>query len=296
MNSSMEPQKMRPRLFLLLLWLVSIQSRGARGVDSAWVAQPPVLDGVVSQGEWDRAKQRTMLQHGWVFFQHDSTTLYVLIDLVEDTRNDPVQTGAPWGDYLSLNVDKDRNRAVTPNVDVSYGLYPGRYDLGVQTYVRPNAWTGLRPTAARLGAGFGPSTDSPTAHRIWEISIPLAEAGAALGQTVRLGIRVHSQTPAFDEVFPADGSRDLSNLLEVSLKGPQIAVATNTVEVRERFQVISAFGDRDRYQLTLTQPGPLKLRAVWRGTATEFALILNGPGQTGYYARKDGPSPLEIDF
>jgi hypothetical protein len=79
-------------------------------------------------------------------------------------------------------------------------------------------------------------------------------------------------------------------------KLPQVSLGTTVAHVRERFHVISAFGNRDRYQLTLTQAGRLKLRAVWKGTAQTLALILNGPGQTGYYARKDGRSPLEIDF
>jgi hypothetical protein len=38
------------------------------------------------------------------------------------------------------------------------------------------------------------------------------------------------------------------------------------------------------------------MRAAWTGSAERLTLILNGPGQTGYYDRKDGASPLEIDF
>jgi hypothetical protein len=82
----------------------------------------------------------------------------------------------------------------------------------------------------------------------------------------------------------------------VYLSNAGASARTTVTQVRERFHVSSAFGDRDRYQLTLTQPGRLKLRAIWKGTAEMLALILNGPGQTGYYARKDGRSPLEIDF
>lgn len=71
---------------------------------------------------------------------------------------------------------------------------------------------------------------------------------------------------------------------------------TTIATVKENFQVGSVFGDRDRYKLTLQQPGHLKLRVIWRGTAKELALILNGPGQVGSYARKDGTSPLDIEF
>lgn len=53
--------------------------------------------------------------------------------------------------------------------------------------------------------------------------------------------------------------------------------------------------DRQVFKFTLDVPGSLRVRATWSG-ASSLALILNGPGQTGYYARQDGGSPLAIDF
>ncbi len=53
--------------------------------------------------------------------------------------------------------------------------------------------------------------------------------------------------------------------------------------------------DRQVFTFTLDAPGALRARATWSG-AQRLALILNGPGQTGYYARQDGDSPLSIDF
>ncbi len=38
------------------------------------------------------------------------------------------------------------------------------------------------------------------------------------------------------------------------------------------------------------------MQAIWAGSARNLALILNGPGQTGYYARQDGGSPLALEF
>jgi hypothetical protein len=125
----------------------------------------------------------------------------------------------------------------------------------------------------------------------------LSETRSRLGRTIRLGIRTHSQTPRFDDAFPADLSQSFASLLEVSLPPLAVRPVPGTVaKVRERFHVNRAFGDRDDYDLTLTRPGRLRLRAVWRGTAASLALILNGPGQVGYYARKDGGTPLAIDF
>lgn len=43
-------------------------------------------------------------------------------------------------------------------------------------------------------------------------------------------------------------------------------------------------------------PGRIEVTAEWTGTADSLALILNGPGQTQSYARKDGRSPLSLSF
>jgi len=53
--------------------------------------------------------------------------------------------------------------------------------------------------------------------------------------------------------------------------------------------------DRQVFTVTLDAAGALRARATWSG-ADRLALILNGPGQTGYYAREDGSSPLSLAF
>ena len=53
---------------------------------------------------------------------------------------------------------------------------------------------------------------------------------------------------------------------------------------------------RETVEFTVTAAGRLQARAEWTGSATRLALILNGPGQVGYYARQDGPSPLVLSF
>ena len=50
------------------------------------------------------------------------------------------------------------------------------------------------------------------------------------------------------------------------------------------------------YHIRVVQPGTIKVRATWTGTQSNLALIINGPGQVGYYARKDGSSPLEVIY
>jgi hypothetical protein len=54
--------------------------------------------------------------------------------------------------------------------------------------------------------------------------------------------------------------------------------------------------DREVIELEITAAGKLEAEAEWTGTADKVAIILNGPGQTQYYARKDGRSPLSIAF
>jgi hypothetical protein len=53
--------------------------------------------------------------------------------------------------------------------------------------------------------------------------------------------------------------------------------------------------DRNEITMTLDASGTLRVRATWDGDQ-RLALILNGPGQTGYYARNDGGSPLALSF
>jgi len=73
------------------------------------------------------------------------------------------------------------------------------------------------------------------------------------------------------------------------------ALATEQVAHRIPFQLSAKFGDRKTYSFAVTAPGRVALRARWSGGAP-LALILNGPGQTGYHVRKDGSSPLKAVY
>ncbi len=50
------------------------------------------------------------------------------------------------------------------------------------------------------------------------------------------------------------------------------------------------------YHLRLTEAGWIKVNASWTGTQTNLALIINGPGQSSYYARQDGPTGLSVAY
>jgi len=53
---------------------------------------------------------------------------------------------------------------------------------------------------------------------------------------------------------------------------------------------------REVVEFNVTAPGRIEVKAEWSGTASSLALILNGPGRTQYYGRKDGASPLNLSF
>jgi hypothetical protein len=46
----------------------------------------------------------------------------------------------------------------------------------------------------------------------------------------------------------------------------------------------------------LSGPGDLTGTATWSGSPASMSMIINGPGKTGYYARSDGASPLDVDY
>ncbi len=64
----------------------------------------------------------------------------------------------------------------------------------------------------------------------------------------------------------------------------------------QAFRVDTARGDRTVAEVTVLRPGRIRVQVIWSGSARSLALILNGPGQTGYYARRDGSSPLVVEF
>lgn len=59
-------------------------------------------------------------------------------------------------------------------------------------------------------------------------------------------------------------------------------------------EIGSEFGARAVFPIDITCPGRIEATAFWSGTAERLALILNGPGQVGYFDRADGASPLTV--
>lgn len=189
----------------------------ATHIQSTWTAKPVVADGVCRTGEWSQPKLGVKLQHGWLLVQNDSESLYLLIDLTGDTIRDQQRDEPPFGDYMSLSFDVDLDGKITPNVDISFGRYPGRSEFGYQYYVRAAAWTGLQRSEAAFTPGFGHSLGYASPHRFWEVSVPLSEIGAQMGGTARIGLQTSSPNPGFTDYQPSDFTRDFSGLIEIKL-------------------------------------------------------------------------------
>jgi hypothetical protein len=189
--------------------------------ESVFPAYPPEIDGIFSEGEWNDASS-IELNHGYLLVQNDASNLYLMVDLIGDTHEDPPLTEAPWGDYFWLSFDVNIDGIITSQVDINYATYPGSHILGKSNYLGPNEWTTLTGTRSQLGAGFGPSINSQTSHRIWEFAISLSEIGAVPNGLVRIGLRTYSQEPSFTDDNPPGFSADFADLMEIALATAQI--------------------------------------------------------------------------
>ena len=109
-------------------------------IKSSWAGTPISLDDQLEDAVWSGAQDNKMkFDGGFMLAKNDAKYLYVVLDVVKDTHNDP-----GTGDYFWFTFDRNRNRAITPNYDVNYGNYPGNPNkMGRQYYKGAGRWTGL---------------------------------------------------------------------------------------------------------------------------------------------------------
>jgi hypothetical protein len=168
---------------LLALWAAP-HARADVEITRCWAATAPVIDGVVSAGEWNSATATTISSGGINYAQmrtmNDGSYLYVLLDVYRETVNDPMwQSASSPGDYYYLYIDKDLNYAVTPNVDFFYSPSVDGRVLVKSVMLSQTSWTGVQAVNTNsLGArGFGTSFNSSVKHRIYEFRLSLSELG-----------------------------------------------------------------------------------------------------------------------
>jgi hypothetical protein len=176
-----------------------------------WAASVPVIDGVVSPGEWTGA-QVTPLVHGQLRTMNDAAFLYVLLDVIDDTVNDPTSGSGP-ADSFVMAFDVDLNFGVTPNTDLIYDACQDSRSFIKAYYLGGNAFTGCQNTdpATQGTPGFGPTPASGISHRFWEFRLLFSEIGVdpstwttSSGGVphVRVNVGTVSANPSFSSAQP----------------------------------------------------------------------------------------------
>ncbi len=179
---------------------------------TGFTSSAPTIDGVYAINEWSAARLVRDIPNGKIYFMNDTEKLYLLIDLVSDTTDDPPLALSPWGDYFWLSVDVNDNAVIDANVDIQYVR-----DGDVRFYTGPGTWTGTSASTSEAAGGFGATPDESTPHRIWEFGLRFDEIDAGAGQPVRIGLRTYSQTPSFQDDTPIGFTVDFSDLMEITL-------------------------------------------------------------------------------
>src|SRR5664279_4172655 len=218
------PSRISAGVFVITALAASLSAPTARAdveIARRWCATAPVINGTVSAGEWTSATA-TPIGHGEMRTMNDGSYLYVLLDVVDDTTADNILTGPFSGDFFTLDIDKDLNHAVTPNVDFTYATCQDGRTFVKSTRLNQFASTGCQAVNTNsLGArGFGPTFNSATPHRFWEFRLSFDElgvdpttwttSGGAIPK-VRMNVCVFSLNPSFtscqpDNTFSPDNS------------------------------------------------------------------------------------------
>ncbi len=262
---------------------------------SVWAASPPSIDGSIAFGEWTNTGQIN-LPHGYVTVANDNMRLYFLINLLGDSGDD---TGSS-ADYFWLSFDKNKDGAITPNVDLNYGLTNNTGNLRYQYYLGASSWTGLQPnTFSSRARGFGcffadgslsisafPFRFSCSRHRVWELAIDLSELGVSPGQTVKFGLRTHSPTPAFTDNSPGNFYNNFSSLHTITLAGTGLLRSHPLAQVDledDAVELTQAIQDRDN-----TLPLVQDKRTVARVYAETSGLFISQPVKVYLYGSRGG--------
>jgi hypothetical protein len=83
----------------------------------------------------------------------------------------------------------------------------------------------------------------------------------------------------------------------VCLVGLGLTILAATVEAKTEsraFTLGGQSGTRQEFEFTVRAEGAIRVEARWTGSAARLTVILNGPGQTGYYQRREGGSPVAV--
>lgn len=183
----------------------------------------PRIDGALDHNEWT-IQNRVEFEQGFITFLNNDQTLFVLIDLLEDTTADPINS---THDTFRLIFDVDGNEAATTSVDLVYTMKNARE---LRYGALPNLVLGVDPIFSSVATGFdcyladgslvsspASSTTSCDKHRLWEVAIDFDELQASQGDVVRMGLEVASANPSFLTQLPPNPLTDMHGFIEITL-------------------------------------------------------------------------------
>jgi len=201
-------------------------------IKSKWAAIPINLKDRLDEESWSGATESQMtIPGGYLLAKNDAKYLYIALDMVEDTHNDP-----GTDDYFWFSFDRNGNRAITPNYDVNYGIYRGQPNkMGRQFYLGAGRWTALlnEVSKSECRIAFQASPNSSTPHRIWKIRFKLNDIRVNqwwwwLSSYARFGLRVHSATPDFNYDSPVNFYQSFTNLHTVYFSRKPVISSSDT--------------------------------------------------------------------
>ncbi len=201
---------------------------------ASYAEWPPAIDGAIEGGEWE-IDNRVEFEHGFLTVLNDAIRLYILVDVLSDSGEDPVSSN-PAGDFFVLGFDVNKDGTKT-SADLEYVLVPGTANMRYRHCIAPGT------VVIGEGSGYAETTRSSYAagfdcfiadrsrdyrafthpkfacveHRVWELAIDLREIGAEPGDLVHAGVRVSSQNPAFTEDVPEGFYFDFEEMIVISL-------------------------------------------------------------------------------
>lgn len=188
-------------------------------IRSTWTRPtPPPLTGLLPAGAWSGSATMA-IPRGTLMAQNDATNLYIGLDLTAETG------AANPNDYFWFIVDINDNGVIDSNRDKLFSDWPGTPNrLGMWLMAGPNTtWpasnTQVIPSQVRIG--YGPSMNSATNHRQWQIAFALSDLGitvdpSAPAPVVDFGLRI-ATLGGFVGETPANPLDDFSNLNQIIL-------------------------------------------------------------------------------
>lgn len=135
-------------------------------VNSQYTGSPPTIDGTFTPGEWFNL-QIVMTEpdfpiDAFAYFMNDDSNLYVLVDAIEDTTENPINPGP--ADECLLIFDFESNKIIRIR--------------GTSTISEKNSEN------FEAAIGFDSSPNSPNTHKIYEFCIPLSYLNIEPGESI----------------------------------------------------------------------------------------------------------------